>query len=165
MKIPLSIWWEVKLSSKGEIWPKGGMIQNHSLPFLWIPCYNPIMKDKYYNFNKLRQYKNNNIKCIYCDGKIYTYWENYERIVCTILKIYNLYHAHLSPIMNTYFYDCASISLCNNVLPNKPDGSILVSSSYSLVFCFSFFWLRGLWDLNSPTRDWTWAPSSGSTES
>ena len=30
---------------------------------------------------------------------------------------------------------------------------------------FNCFWPRGLWDLCSRTRDWTWASGSGSTES
>ena len=38
-------------------------------------------------------------------------------------------------------------------------------ASVCVVF-FSFFWpCRGMWDLSSPTRDQTWAPSSGNAES
>ena len=29
------------------------------------------------------------------------------------------------------------------------------------VLCFGFFWLRGMWDLSSPTRDWTRTPCIG----
>ena len=39
--------------------------------------------------------------------------------------------------------------------------SLLNLLQHCFCFMFWFFWLRGMWDLNSPTRDWTQTPFTG----
>ena len=68
---------------------------------------------------------------------------------------FNTLNEHIG--INPFYFFLKIFFLC---------GPFLKSSLNLLQYCFCFmflvFWLRGMWDLSSPTRDWTCTPCAGS---
>ena len=64
----------------------------------------------------------------------------------------------------SYLYQIIFISRSSNFLKIfKKIWTFFIKSLLNLLqhyLCFMFwlFWLRGMWGLSAPTRDWTWAP-------
>ena len=56
------------------------------------------------------------------------------------------------------------------ILTDKGNSSLTVLLSFPRIQCkegplFIYLWLHGMWNLSSPTRDWTCTPCIGSMES